>query len=286
MRIRPVLLSAMLGGGLLLCQPAAFSDASEKAAETTNQVRYRCMTTGAAETQTIVVSVGLTMPAEAVAGQQLVIQWRGSYAGSGLRAPAGGLSGVKVYAYAAISGFPGLTSATGVGQLGTVGAGQEIPLPTAAVELRTTPNSAGTGAVTPAAINIGERPAEPLIECEVTNKTELKPGTLTVAGPGGSPTATLTPTPTSSPTVSPTTSPTPRHTSTVTATVTRSPAPGDSAETPAPAVTRTPAGGADTGGGGDAGWDGRPLVVTGSLIAAAAGAGLLLRRRTGRRRVA
>ncbi|GAA3846874.1 hypothetical protein GCM10022226_83140 [Sphaerisporangium flaviroseum] len=45
-------------------------------------------------------------------------------------------------------------------------------------------------------------------------------------------------------------------------------------------VTKTPLGAAETGGGGQAGPDGRVFVVTGFLLTLAAATGLLLRRRT------
>lgn len=94
--------------------------------------------------------------------------------------------------------------------------------------------------------------------------------TLTGGDGGASPSASgdISPSPSASPSRSP--SPSPRVTRTEYVTVFTSPRAPD----------RTPSGGADTGGGGMAGPDGRVLVLTGSLlIAAAAGGGLYLRRR-------
>ncbi|ETK38196.1 hypothetical protein [Microbispora sp. ATCC PTA-5024] len=246
-------------------------------------VEYRCTTEGVAGTQDVRVKVEMTMPAAATTGQQMTIGWHGTYAdGTALRAPASGLTGASLYAYASISGLSRLTSATGVGTLGPVGAGQVIALPPGEVSLRTTSANAGTASVKPAALNVGDTPTHPLIRCEVLNAAALTayPLTVTAAGPSSSPPAT--PTPSSS-------SGSPRPTRTVTATVTASVTAstaddGGVGTRPSgrgrDAVVTTPAGAAETGAGGDAGPDGRALVVTGLLITAASAAGLLLRRRT------
>ena len=108
----------------------------------------------------------------------------------------------------------------------------------------------------PGALNFGTSPSDLSIECEVQNKDDLETYPLTV----GSATQT-TPSETASA----------RPTRTVTTTVT-------AAETHT-ANRRTPPGGAETGGGGDAGPDGRVFVLTGLFVTVAAGAGLVLRRR-------
>jgi hypothetical protein len=266
-RIRSVLHVAVMGGGILLLPHAAHPAvpaARHDAGAVINVVEYLCTTTGTAQTQIATVSVELTMPAGAVTGQPLLIGWRGFYTGdTELRAPAAGLTGAKLYAYASISDLPQLSSATGVHTLGTVPAGQAIPLPATTVSLRTTSRNAGTASVRPAAINFGPRPTEPVIECEVLNKDDLTPSTLTVT------TSARTPSP-SHPPVAPTATIS-RPTRTVTATVTEGGA--------NPGVTRTPVGAADTGGGGTAGPDGRHLVLTGSLFLLAGATGHLLRRR-------
>ncbi|GIH96205.1 hypothetical protein ACFFMN_42920 [Planobispora siamensis] len=252
------------------------------AAVITQVVEYECTAKATGERQNVDVTIQLTMPTGATAGEQLSIGWRGTYVrGSELLAPAGGLTaGTKLYAYASISDFPGLTSATGVGELGTPEAGEIIPLPSGVVPLRTTPNSAGTGTVRPAAINFGPRPTEPEIECEVLNEEALTTYPLTVTAgtggpdddPGGAPDDDSDPAPVN---------PQPTRTVTATATATAVETVEAEEDTPRDGVVRTPKGGAATGGGGEAGPDGRTFVATGLLLVLAAGAGLLLRRRRG-----
>ncbi|NUP01594.1 MAG: hypothetical protein HOW59_27090, partial [Nonomuraea sp.] len=150
---------------LQLIVPLAVLLLSTGAARTAPEVvAYHCVTKGTDEQQDIKVSVELTIPADATAGVQLSIGWRGAYAdGTELRAPATGSDALKLYAYAGISGFPGLTSATGVGELGTLTPGEPIPLPETTVPLKTTPRNAGKGDVHAAAINFGPRPTDPVI---------------------------------------------------------------------------------------------------------------------------
>ncbi|GGO68983.1 hypothetical protein GCM10012289_28980 [Nonomuraea cavernae] len=225
----------------------------------TQLVDYTC-TSDSGTVQDVTIKVTLTLPAtDPRAGEQFSIGWSGEYeTGAELKAPADGLpAGVKLYAYASISGLTGLTSATGVGTLGTITAGQTITLPTTAVSMKTTSQKAGTAQVKPAAINIGNLPTSPLIECEVKNATTLVTYPLTIGAGGGS-------TPSDSPS-----SPTPTTTPT--------------SESPEPTSKRsaTPKDGVDTGAGGEAGPDGRAFVLTGSALIMAAGAGgLLLRRRS------
>ncbi|MEW9554408.1 hypothetical protein [Nonomuraea sp. NPDC050783] len=90
----------------------------------------------------------------------------------------------------------------------------------------------------------------------------------------GTPTTTTSNTPTST-----TTSSTPRPTRTHTEVVTVTPS-----DSPTKRSSRTPKAGADTGGGGLAGPDGRTFILTGTaLVAAAAIGGLFLRRRNAAR---
>ncbi|MFC4587022.1 hypothetical protein [Sphaerisporangium corydalis] len=278
MRIRSVLVAAALTGGLGLCCPpaqAAVPGHRHGSRVVTDVVKYRCTGAGI-QSQDIEVKVELTVPTGAVTEQQMTIGWRGTYAGTGLTAPGGGLSSdTKLYAYASISGITRLSSATGVGTPGAAGAGQVVPLPTTEVALKTTPLDAGTGTVRAAAMNFGLRPNAPSIECDVLNANDLTtyPLTVTQGGQGrtGSPTPTTTPTGTSPDPIPVATSPRPTHT--VTEIVTRMPANPDGK------VTRTPAGSAETGGGGTSGPDGRLLVLAGLLVTFVAATGLLLRRR-------
>jgi hypothetical protein len=304
LRIRLLPLAVLLAGApALFCRSAHadVSDARQDVVVITDIVDYQCTATGVADKQDIKVKIELTMPADATTGKQLSIGWRGAYASdtTSLRAPATGLdAGIKLYAYASIRGLTGLTSATGVGELAMLNAGQIIPLPTATVPLKTTSFTAGTATVRPAALNFGTRPTEPSIQCEVHNADALTTYTLTIAPGDGRPAdpAPVTPSRTATATASP------QPTSTVTATVTAQPTASAvltsspqpvQAVTPPPAETlaagngkviRTPLGGAATGGGGESGPDGRMLVSTGFLLILAAATGLLLRRRTVLRR--
>ncbi|MBB2909165.1 hypothetical protein FHS43_000411 [Streptosporangium becharense] len=283
MRIRSILSLVALAGGLApLCQPAhaVVSKPQQGVIVATDIVDYRCTTTGVAEKQDIKVKVELMMPPDATPGKQMTIEWRGVYVDdtSALKAPATGLAdGTELYAYASISGFPGLTSATGVGEIDTLSAGQTIPLPMTTVSLKTTPSSTGTATVRPAAINFGTRTNEPSIQCEVRNPTALTTYTLTVASADDRPADSVPVTP----------SPQPSDTATASADDQSpdDPAPVTSSSRPTDAeeggrVIETPSGGAATGGGGQAGPDGRVLVLTGFLLILAAGTGLLLRRRS------
>lgn len=209
MRIRSILSATTLAGSLtLFCQPAyaAASEVPRDAVVVTDIVDYRCTATGAtgvAEKQDIKVKVELTMPTDATAGTQMIIGWRGTYVDdtTALRAPATGLAGgTKLYAYASISGLAKLTSATGVGELTTLSAGQIIPLPMVPVSLKTTPSIAGTATVRPAAINFGTKPDERSIECEVQNATTLTTYPLAVASADGRPADSVPVSPSQQPT--------------------------------------------------------------------------------------
>ncbi|GAA4190589.1 hypothetical protein [Microbispora amethystogenes] len=282
MRMRAVVSFVFAGWLAVLCQPveaAPLPGAERGLRMATEVVEYECTTDGVTEKQNVEINVELTMPDDATTGRQMSIGWRGTYVtGSELRAPAGGLSGVKLYAYAALTGIANLTSATGVSEhLSTIAGGEIIPLPTAAVSLKTTASNAGTASVRPAAVNIGPSPTAPVIECEVRNADELTAYTLTVTRDGQSSTS---PSPSATPSASATTSGSPKPTRTVTATVTAAVPDDDDDVAPAARdAIETPIGAAATGGGGEAGPDGRMYVLTGLAICLAAGAGLLLRRR-------
>jgi hypothetical protein len=219
-------------------------------------VPYECTTVATGQKQEVRFDVVLTVPATAGMRENVTIGWSGSYAGDDeLLAPATGVDdGLNLYAYAGISGISGLTSATGVAQLGTVTPGAPIPLPTTTVNLTTTtPEREDEGTVHAAAINFGPSPQDPAIECEIKDTSARTEYPLKV-GTG-----------TGSPTPSPDTSETDDE--------------GDEETTTTPEeTTTTPEGGADTGGGGEAGPDGRAVMLAGSLLIVAAGAGLWLRR--------
>ncbi len=158
------------------------------------------------------IKVELTMPTSARANQQFEIGWKGTYVtGQELQAPTTGTLTPKIFAYTTMTGITGLTSATGEGTLGTITAGQTIPLPTTAVSLKSTATSTGTATVKPGKLNFGANTAtgnQPMIECAVQNDTELKTYPLVVG------TATSTPTSSNTPTGTPTGTPTPTKTKT------------------------------------------------------------------------
>jgi hypothetical protein len=178
LRSPSVLMIAALAGGLtLLCGPAHASAPllpRQASGTVTDIVDYRCTPKSGGAEQNVKVKIELTMPTGAVTGRQMTIGWRGTYAGgTTLQVPAGTTDELKLYAYASISGLAKLTSATGVGELPTIGASPTITLPATVVELRTTANNPGTATVRPAAINFGPRANDPLIQCEVRNPDAL-----------------------------------------------------------------------------------------------------------------
>ncbi|MFI6540575.1 hypothetical protein ACIBHY_49510 [Nonomuraea sp. NPDC050547] len=233
---------------------AASSGVLPMGGESAGVMTYTCTTTATAQTQEIRVNVDLTVPPTAKVGEQMTIGWRGSYAGGGeLIAP---IAGLKLYVYAGISKIDKLTSATGVATLPEIAAGEPIPLPESVVELKTTPKQTGSGSVHPASFNLGTSPSARAIECEVKARGAGLDYPLTVEGG---------------------TTPTDAETEQPDETV-------DDAETvqsdePVDEV-KTPVGGAETGGGGEAGPDGRIVVLAGLVMLAGAGAGLARRTRS------
>ncbi|GII79788.1 hypothetical protein Sru01_47700 [Sphaerisporangium rufum] len=148
----------------------------------------------------------------------------------------------------------------------------QLPAATATV----IPRAAGTFVVKPGPFTLqisaatGTTPT--LLTCTpaaAANPASATPVPMTiVVASGGSPSVSPTVSPTASPSPSPTRSPKP--TRTVWETVTKK---------PTDQVTRRPSGGAATGGGGDAGPDGRMFIMAGTMAVLAAGAGGLMMRR-------
>ncbi|MEV4076466.1 hypothetical protein ACGFJC_37700 [Nonomuraea fuscirosea] len=247
---------AVLAAVMILFLPAQADAAERRRVLATDVVEYACK--AGSETQNVKVRITLTMPASTAVDDQLSIGWQGAYEGTALKAPLAGLDdGTKLYAYAGISKYPGLTSATGVGTLEAITPGADITLPATRVEVLTTPNKAGTGVVRPGAINFGTTPTSPAIRCEVRNRAALTTYTLKVptSGQDDEP----------DPDATDGESPEPTETETPT-------------ETPAETPEETPTGGVATGAGGEAGPDGRMVVAAGLVITMAALAGLRRRR--------
>jgi hypothetical protein len=231
-------------------------------------VEYRCKIGEQPITPNIRVRITLTMPSTAPqVGEQFSIGWTGDFEpGSELEAPAAVPVGIKMYAYASISGLPGLTSATGVGELGVITAGEPISLPTS-VDMRTRSQNPGTASVKPASINFGLTPQNRLVDCEPANSATLKTYPLTIGGGATTPTPSATETEEEEPTPREETEdePTPQE---------------ETEDEPTTRSSQTPEKGAATGAGGEAGPDGRMLVLAGSALLLAAGAGGLTLRRT------
>ncbi|MFI6811738.1 hypothetical protein ACIBG7_04980 [Nonomuraea sp. NPDC050328] len=232
----------------------------------TDVIDYKCTGPTASDVQNVQIKVELTAPTDAKVGSQFTIKWKGTYtAGKELKGPATGTLGAKIFAYATLTGITGLTSATGDGTTGTVTANQPITLPAAGIDLKSTASAAGTATMKAGAVNFGANSTggtEPKIQCEVQTANP-KTWTFTVAAAtGNNPTPTPTPTPT-----------TPRPTTTKTVVVTETP------KTPIGKVTKTPKAGAETGGGGEMGPDGRNFVMAGTAMILAAGVGGLMMRR-------
>jgi hypothetical protein len=156
-------------------------------------VEYTCKVGEQPITPNILIRITLTMPSTAPqVGEQFSIGWTGDFEpGSELEAPAAVPAGIKMYAYASISGLTGLTSATGVGELGTATAGQPISLP-ASVDMRTRSQNPGTASVKPASVNFGLTPQNPLVDCEPADPGPLKTYPLTIGGDDTTPTPTAT----------------------------------------------------------------------------------------------
>ncbi|MBB5084165.1 hypothetical protein [Nonomuraea endophytica] len=218
----------------------AVSSGFPMSGESAGVVTYTCTTTSTGQTQEIRVNVELTVPPTAKVDEQMTIGWRGSYVGGGeLIAPVPRL---KLYVYAGISKIDRLTSATGVATLPAIAAGVPLPLPESVVELKTTPKQPGSGSVHPASFNFGTSPSARAIECEVKDRGTGSDYPLTVEGTAPVDAETERP---------------------------------DDARTDEPVdEVKTPVGGADTGGGGEAGPDGRIVVLAGLVVLAGVGMGV------------
>ncbi|MEU6777674.1 hypothetical protein ABZ912_00630 [Nonomuraea angiospora] len=213
------------------------------------------------------MKVVMTPPTSATANADASITWTGTIqTGSDtLKAPTGfPTTSPKMFVTVKASGAGVPTTATGEATLGTVTIGQAITLPTS-VTVKVKPTTTGTVTLTAGDLAFGTSASSPVIKC-LAPTTGLKTYTFTVGSSTGTPTPSPTPTNTTS-------SPKPTKTSTATVTV-----------TPSTKKSKTPKAGADTGGGGEAGPDGRMFILTGTaLVGAAAVGGLVMRRRNATR---
>ncbi|MGW0194694.1 hypothetical protein [Nonomuraea sp. NPDC003201] len=213
------------------------------------------------------MKVVMTPPTSATANADASITWTGTIqTGSDtLKAPTGfPTTSPKMFVTVKASGAGTPATATGEATLGTVTIGQAITLPTS-VTVKVKPTTTGTVTLTAGDLAFGTSASSPVIKC-LAPTTGLKTYTFTVGSSTGTPTTSSTPTNTTS---------TPKPTKTSTATVT---------VTPSTKKSKTPKAGADTGGGGEAGPDGRMFILTGTaLVGAAAVGGLVMRRRNATR---
>ncbi|MEV0581505.1 hypothetical protein [Nonomuraea sp. NPDC050310] len=228
-----------------------------------NEVWYKCTGVNTGD-EDVELNVTLTMPTSAKANEETSIGWSATNAttdGGQLKAPTGMTGAQKVFVELSVVGA-GLSTGTGEGSITAVTAGSPITLPSVSVKVK--PTTTGTVTVKPGPLKIGTSATAATINCALdTAQTNLKSYTFTVAaGTGGGSTTTPTPTPT-----------TPRPTTTKTVVVTETP------KTPIGKVTKTPKAGAETGGGGEMGPDGRNFVMAGTAMILAAGVGGLMMRR-------
>ncbi|MEQ4714904.1 hypothetical protein [Nonomuraea sp. B19D2] len=212
------------------------------------------------------IKVAMTTPTSASANADASITWTGTIQDTRdpLKAPTGfPTNSPKIFVTikASGAGVPSSPSPTGEGTLNNVTIGQDITqLPSVTIKVK--PTTTGTVTLTPGDLAFGASSTSPFIKCAAPT-SGLKTFTFQV---GSSTSPSPSPTPT-------TTSPKPTKTSTHTVTVTPS-----SKKT---TRSKTPKAGADTGGGGEIGPDGRLFILTGTaLIGAAAVGGLIMRRRS------
>ncbi|MBE1589889.1 hypothetical protein ACFPOI_10945 [Nonomuraea angiospora] len=213
------------------------------------------------------IKVTMTPPTSATANADASITWAGVIQSTGqtLKAPTGfPTTSPKMFVTVKATGAGAPATATGEATLGTVTIGQAITLPTS-VTVKIKPTTTGTVTLTAGDLAFGTSASSPAIKC-LAPTTGLKTYTFQVGSSTGTPTTSPTPTNTTS-------SPKPTKTSTATVTV-----------TPSTKKSKTPKAGADTGGGGEAGPDGRMFILTGTaLVGAAAVGGLVMRRRNATR---
>ncbi|SDI26598.1 hypothetical protein SAMN05421505_14128 [Sinosporangium album] len=275
-------MAGALGAGAFL----AVSVMANVAGADTKTVSYACAPPAAGSTtSTPQIGVTLTAPAQTpTINQGVPLTWvNGTPAQSPLVAPTAMVSGDRVVLEGEIivtGPNPTATvtvKASGVATIPAVGLAQNNPLPMPTMLATVTPTASGTTLAKVGSfwLKVGSGVAQPteIYKCTIaTAGTNIQPASVQlVIGASASPT-----TPSSSPTTPTSTPTTPKPTITETKTKYVTPEQDQDADE----ESTTPKGGADTGGGGAAGPDGRMFVLVGSLmVGAAAIGGLFLRRR-------
>ncbi|MEU0566754.1 hypothetical protein ABZ297_15375 [Nonomuraea sp. NPDC005983] len=239
-------------------------------AGTDDIVKYNCTlatgTTDADYPAEVDIEVKMTPPTSAKANEDASIPWTGTIQSTGdpLKLPTSFPASSKLFATVKASGAGAPTSVTAEALLMGATAGQNLTtLP--ALTFKVKPTTTGTVSLTAGDLAFGTSSSAPAIKCTAPT-TGLKTFTLTVSNGTSSPTPTPSNTNTSS---------TPKPTKTTTLIVTHTPSTKKTTK-----KSQTPKAGADTGGGGAAGPDGRTFMLVGSALVMAAGVGgLALRRR-------
>ncbi|GAA4095115.1 hypothetical protein [Nonomuraea soli] len=231
----------------------------------TDIVEYDCLPglDGGSTAQPVDIKVTLTVPATGKTNEDLAITWAQTYDGtSELIAPTTLPTTAKMFVFLDIAGISP-TTATGESTTAVAVDASTRKVTLQSVPIKFKPTTTGTATIKPGKIVIGTSATATTgaITCTVTNATELKSYTSTISSGSASPSASAT------------ASNTPNPTTTRTVVVTKTPVGGGGG------VTKTPKAGAETGGGGELGPDGRMFVLTGSVMIAAAGVGGLMMRR-------
>ncbi|MFI6501908.1 hypothetical protein [Nonomuraea typhae] len=252
---------SVLPGALTLTVPSSTGGGDEVA-------QYNCKISGETD-QFVDVKYVITPPTTAKTNEDISFTATLAYdVGSDLLAPTTGLpTGSKLFAHATIAGVTVTTQPTGEATVTAPGADGKINLPSS-ITLKGKVSTTSTSATIKAGnLNFGTTNSSPAIKCELQNAGQLKAYTFTVTAGNGT---SQSPSPSAT-----TTSATPKPTKTTTKFVTETPKDNGGK------VTKTPKAGADTGGGGGMGPDGRMFILTGSLLILAAGVGGLVMRRRG-----
>lgn len=266
---------ALLGAGIFGVMPAI------AALATPTTVPYVCTPgVGApqgAPTSTVTFNMELATPAGVTPHATATVNWR--IVQPSLAAPASIAPNATIVAEATVtpSGSPVPSApvvATGAATPATgFPSGSPVAIPT--MNIVVTPTATGTVFVKGDAFAVKVNNSV-LYNCTPT-PTGMGPSANFVVATGtGTGTGTGTPTTSNTPTTTPPTSTPTTHTPKPTKTTTKF-----VTATPTKKSSKTPKAGADTGGGGEIGPDGRVFLLVGSLLIVGAGAGGLVLRRRG-----
>ncbi|WP_157254680.1 hypothetical protein [Nonomuraea typhae] len=213
------------------------------------------------------IKVVLAPPTTVTANTDASISWTSTVQDTGdpLKVPVGGFpaSGSKVFGTIKATGAGAPNTATGeISYTGSTTAGSDIVIPVITVKIK--PTTTGEMTIIADTLAFGTSASDPALKCVPSSTPKSYKVTVSAGTGSQSPSPSAT-----------TTSATPKPTKTTTKFVTETPKDNGGK------VTKTPKAGADTGGGGGVGPDGRMFILTGSLLILAAGVGGLVMRRRG-----